>query len=246
MEEPDALQELIAHFAAIPGKKVLVHGGGRTATDVAGRLGLESRMVQGRRITDADTLDVITMVYGGLISRKVVAQLQAAGVNAVGLTGADLNLIRARKRPVGEIDWGFVGDVESVNGDGLHALLETGAVPVFAAITHDGHGQLFNTNADTIAAELAAALSAYYDVTLAYCFEHPGVMRDLNDPNSLVAELTSARYRTLKDDGTIKEGMLPKLDNGFRALAKGAQHVVVCKSDQLQFQQPQGTWLTEA
>ena len=242
VEEPAALAAFVRHFAAVPVPKILVHGGGRTATDVATRLGIESRMVEGRRLTHADALDVITMVYGGLISRRLVAHLQAAGTNAVGLTGADLDLIRARQRPVGNIDWGFVGDVAHVNADGLRALLATGATPVFAAITHDGAGQLLNTNADTIAAEVAAALAPHYDVTLAYCFEHPGVMRSLAEPDALIARLTPDDYAHLRADGTIQAGMVPKLDNGFRALAAGAR-VVVCRSDQLQHARPRGTWL---
>ena len=177
VEEEATLRQLLNDFAAIDGHKVLVHGGGRSATKIAAQLGIESKMVNGRRITDAETLKVVTMVYGGLVNKNIVAGLQARGVNALGLTGADMNVIRSVKRPVKEVDYGFVGDVEQVDATLLSDLIHKGVVPVMAPLTHDGHGNMLNTNADTIAGETAKALSALFDVTLVYCFEKKGVLR---------------------------------------------------------------------
>lgn len=174
VEEPDTLNQLLDDFSSMPGYKVLVHGGGRSATRIAAQLGIESRMVNGRRITDADTLKVVTMVYGGLVNKNIVAGLQARGVNAVGLTGADMNVIRSVKRPVKDIDYGYVGDVEKVDGAALTELIHRQIVPVMAPLTHDGQGNLLNTNADTIAGETAKALAEYFEVTLVYCFEKEG------------------------------------------------------------------------
>ena len=198
VEEKASLTALLDRFAAIDGRKVLIHGGGRSATRIAGLLGIESRMVDGRRITDSETLKVVTMVYGGLVNKNIVAGLQARGVNALGLTGADCNIIKAHKRPVKTIDYGFVGDVECADGDMLSRLIEQGITPIIAPLTHDGKGTMLNTNADTMAAETAKALATVYDTTLIYCFELPGVMRDPEDADSLIATITGESYRALR------------------------------------------------
>ena len=190
VEEPETLDRLLADFSALPGYKVLVHGGGRSATQLAARLGIESHMVNGRRITDAETLKVVTMVYGGLVNKNIVAGLQAKGVNAIGLTGADMDVIRSVKRPVQEVDYGFVGDVKRVNTDLLASLIHQGVVPVMAPLTHDGAGHLLNTNADTIAGETAKALARHFEVTLVYCFEKKGVLRDADDDESVIPVIT--------------------------------------------------------
>lgn len=231
VEESESLQSLLDRFAAIEGHKVLIHGGGRSATRIAGKLGIESRMVDGRRITDAATLEVVTMVYGGLVNKNIVAGLQARGINALGLTGADCNVLRAHKRQATEVDWGFVGDVDSADGAMLAKLIDEGIVPIMAPLTHDGKGNLLNTNADTIASATAKALAPYFDVTLTYCFEHPGVMRRPDDATSLIPQIDSAGYRSLLADGTISGGMIPKIDNAFAALAGGVSRVIITKAD---------------
>ena len=233
VEESNSLGDLLNRFANIEGHKVLIHGGGRSATRIAERLGIESRMVNGRRITDEETLQVVTMVYGGLVNKNIVAQLQARGINALGLTGADCNIIKAHKRPVTDIDYGFVGDVESVNGEMLAGLIGRGVVPVIAPLTHDGKGSMLNTNADTMAAETAKALSAFFDVTLTYCFELPGVMRNPEDNDSLIPCITRATYRELLAEGTISGGMIPKIDNAFNAIENGVSEVVITKADSI-------------
>ena len=227
VEEEASLRQLLDDFAAIEGRKVLVHGGGRSATRLAERLGIESRMVNGRRITDAETLKVVTMVYGGLVNKNIVAGLQARGVNALGLTGADMNVIRSLKRPVKDIDYGFVGDVEQVNATLLGDLIAQGVVPVMAPLTHDGQGCMLNTYADTIAGETAKALAALFDVTLVYCFEKKGVLRDENDDNSVIPTINSAEFKQLVADGVIQGGMIPKLENSFEALEAGVSEVVI-------------------
>ena len=231
VEEQDSLAALLDRFSAIEGNKVLIHGGGRSATRMAERLGIESRMVGGRRITDSDTLQVVTMVYGGLVNKTIVAQLQARGVNALGLTGADCNRIKAHKRPVGEVDYGFVGDVDKADGLMLSRLIEQGIVPIVAPLTHDGNGNLLNTNADTMAAETAKALSAHYDTRLIYCFEFPGVMRDPDDADSLIPTITRESYRTLLADGIVSGGMVPKIDNAFNAIDNGVGEVIITRAD---------------
>ena len=231
VEEQDSLAALLDRFSAIEGNKVLIHGGGRSATRMAERLGIESRMVGGRRITDSDTLQVVTMVYGGLVNKTIVAQLQARGVNALGLTGADCNIIKAHKRPVGEVDSGFVGDVDKADGLMLSRLIEQGIVPIVAPLTHDGNGNLLNTNADTMAAETAKALSAHYDTRLIYCFEFPGVMRDPDDADSLIPTITRESYRTLLADGIVSGGMVPKIDNAFNAIDNGVGEVIITRAD---------------
>lgn len=233
VEDNDTLQQLLKDFAAIPGKKILVHGGGRSATAMATRLGIESKMVEGRRITDADMLQVVTMVYGGLVNKNIVAGLQAKGLNAIGLTGADGNVIRSVKRPVKDIDWGFVGDVEAVNTDTLTTILNQDMIPVLAPLTHDGNGQLLNTNADTIAGETAKALSRIYKVTLVYCFEKPGVLLHEDDDNSVIPYISYYDFPRLVEDGTISGGMIPKLQNAFSALQAGVTSVLITKASNL-------------
>ena len=228
VEDEAQLTQLLNDFAAIEGKKVLVHGGGRRATKVAAALGIESKMVNGRRITDADMLEVVTMVYGGLVNKNLVARLQAAGVNALGLTGADIDVIRSHKRPIKDgIDFGFVGDVEKANGQMLHTLINAGITPVMAPLTHDGQGHILNTNADTIAGETAKALAPYYDVTLIYSFEKKGVLSNPDDDNSVISEITREDFERYKADGTVAGGMIPKLDNAFDAIDAGVKRVII-------------------
>ena len=227
VEDKDSLEQLLTQFSQIRGKRILVHGGGLLATSLAEKLGIETQMVEGRRITDAATLEVVTMVYAGLINKTIVAGLQAKGCNALGLTGADLNVIRAVKRPVKDIDYGLVGDIMGVNTSELRMLLNEEVVLVMAPITHDGKGQLLNTNADTIAADLAIELSNYYTVNLFYCFEKKGVLLNPDDENSVISELSYNRFKQLQLIGTIKEGMIPKLDNGFIAMKNGVNQVLI-------------------
>ena len=228
VEDEAQLAQLLKDFCAIEGKKVLVHGGGRRATQVAAKLGIESKMVNGRRITDADMLSVVTMVYGGLVNKNLVARLQAHGENALGLTGADMNVIRSHKRPLKDgIDFGFVGDVDSADGQMLSRLIEAGITPVMAPLTHDGKGHILNTNADTIASETAKALAPYYDVTLIFSFEKKGVLRHPDDDNSVIPTITHADYIRYKEDGTISGGMLPKIENALAAIDAGVSRVII-------------------
>lgn len=233
VEQPESLDALLAAFAALDGKKILVHGGGRTATAIAAELGIESRMVGGRRVTDEAMLRVVTMVYGGLVNKGVVAQLQARGLDAIGLTGADLNVIRSEKRPVKDVDYGFVGDVKQADGAKLAQLLEMGAVPVVAPLTHDGCGHLLNTNADTMAATVATALAPFYDVTLTFCFEKAGVLRDADDDRSLIPTITAADFRGLVDEGVVSGGMIPKIENALDAVSRGVGRVVITSARDL-------------
>ena len=227
VEEADTLNQLLADFSALPGYKLLVHGGGRSATRLATQLGIESKMVNGRRVTDAETLKVVTMVYGGLVNKNIVAGLQAKGVDAIGLTGADMDVIRSVKRPVKDIDYGFVGDVERVDAEALAALICRGVVPVMAPLTHDGEGHILNTNADTIAGETAKALARLFEVTLVYCFEKKGVLSDENDEDSVIPVLTRELFQQYVSQGIIKEGMIPKLENSFSAIDAGVAQVVI-------------------
>lgn len=227
VEETDTLNRLLSDFSAVPGYKLLVHGGGRSATRIAAQLGIESRMVNGRRITDAETLKVVMMVYGGLVNKNIVAGLQGKGVNAVGLTGADMGVIRSDKRPVKDVDYGFVGDVKEVRADVLVQLIRQGIVPVMAPLTYDGAGGLLNTNADTIAGETAKALSEAFDVTLMYCFEKKGVLRDENDDDSVIPVITPDLFRQYVDEGVIQGGMIPKLENSFSAVEAGVIQVII-------------------
>lgn len=225
VEDEARLSRLLADFSAIEGRKVLVHGGGRRATAVASSLGIESKMVGGRRITDSQMLEVVTMVYGGLVNKNIVARLQACGIDALGLTGADIDVIRSHKRPVKDVDYGFVGDVERVDGDKLSQLIEAGITPVMAPLTHDGQGNMLNTNADTIAAETAKALAGQYDVTLIFSFEKKGVLARPDDDDSLIPLITRADYMRYAADGTVSGGMLPKLENAFNAISAGVSRV---------------------
>lgn len=233
VEESDTLQQLLHDFSTLEGKKMLVHGGGRSATRLSERLGIESQMVNGRRITDLETLKVVTMVYGGLVNKNIVAGLQAIGLNAIGLTGADMNVIRSVKRPVKDIDYGFVGDVESVNTDCLSTLLQAGTVPVLAPLTHDGKGSMLNTNADTIAGEVAKAMSPLYDVTLVYCFEKKGVLSNEEDDDSVIPMITPQLFEEYKAREVIKGGMIPKLENAFAAIRTGVEKVIITSSSDL-------------
>lgn len=234
VEEEATLKALLNDFAAIEGRKVLVHGGGRSATRIATMLGIESQMVNGRRITDAETLKVVTMVYAGLVNKSIVAGLQARGVNALGLTGADMNVIRSVKRPVKEVDYGFVGDVEQVDASLLADLIGKGVVPVMAPLTHDGQGNMLNTNADTIAGETAKALSDLFDVTLIYCFEKKGVLRDEHDDDSVIPQINRAEFEQYVADGVIQGGMIPKLENSFEAISAGVSEVVITLASVIQ------------
>ena len=228
VEDELQLSQLLRDFSAIEGRKVLVHGGGRRATKVAEQLGIETKMVNGRRITDEQMLEVVTMVYGGLVNKQVVARLQANGVKAIGLTGADADVIRSHKRPLKDgIDFGFVGDVDRADGQVLQHLVEQGIVPVMAPLTHDGKGNILNTNADTIASETAKALAPLYVVTLIYSFEKPGVMKDPDDETSLIPEITRADFERYKADGTISGGMLPKIENALAAVEAGVCRVII-------------------
>ena len=227
VEDTTQTAQLLDAFSRIEGRKVLVHGGGRRATQVAKSLGIESKMAGGRRITDAPMLQVVTMVYGGLVNKTLVAQLQALGVNALGLTGADIDVIRSHKRPVKDIDYGFVGDVERANENALSALLEAGITPVMAPLTHDGKGTILNTNADTIASETAKALARIYDTTLIFSFEKKGVLANADDDDSVIPVITREDYKRYVADGTVSGGMLPKLENAFNAIDAGVQRVII-------------------
>ena len=246
VEDPSSLDILLDAFVKVEGPKALVHGGGRSATKLAEQLGIESRMVGGRRITDAATLRIVTMVYAGLVNKNIVAQLQCLGCNALGLTGADLNLIRAHRRPITPegIDFGFVGDVDAADGSRLLDLMSAGIIPVIAPLTHDGAGSLLNTNADTIAQTVASAIAnsaVNTQVTLTYCFELPGVMGDPSDDSTLIPRLNEPMFRRLVADGTIAGGMIPKLENAFRALRSGIQKVRITNIRNLEG----GTEITE-
>ncbi len=223
------LGEFLDQFSKIEGPKILVHGGGKLATKFSQRLGLEPKMIEGRRVTDAEALEVVTMIYGGLVNKNIVAGLQARGTNAIGLCGADANLIKAHKRPLKNgIDYGFVGDVDRVNDQVLLGLVNLGLVPIVAPLTHDSNSQLLNTNADTMAAETAIAMSKHYETSLFYTFELEGVMKDINDPNSLINQMGSVYYKELKQEGVVHSGMIPKLDNAFDSLRRGINNLFIC------------------
>ncbi len=233
VEEPDTLQQLLRDFSSIEGHKVLVHGGGRSATKIASQLGIESQMVNGRRITDAEMLKVVTMVYGGLVNKNIVAGLQALQVNALGLTGADMNIMRSDKRPVKDVDYGFVGDVKEVNADVLASLIQQGIVPVLAPLTHDKQGHMLNTNADTIAGEAAKALAKYFDVTLMFCFEKKGVLLNEDDDESVIPEIDRASFQKYVAEGIIQGGMIPKLENAFQAIDAGVKEVIITQASEI-------------
>ena len=233
VEEPDSLNALLDQFHKISGNKILVHGGGTTATEIAKKLGIKTKMVDGRRVTDDRMLDVVIMVYGGLVNKKVVAGLQARSCNAIGLSGADLDMIIARKRPVKDIDYGFVGDIEDVNSKELRLLINENVVPVIAPLTHDGRGQILNTNADTIASEIAIELANFYTIYLFYCFDKKGVLLDPDDESSIIYDLDPELYEKYKTENVITEGMIPKLDTGFKAKRKGVKEVLITNAENI-------------
>lgn len=230
VDNPTLLQQVLQQFSQLQEHKLLVHGGGKLATQLSERLGIKSTIVHGRRLTDAAMLEIVTMVYGGDINKNIVARLQGIGCNAFGLTGADGNLIPARKREDSQQDWGYVGDFDAaqINVGLLEQLYAVGLTPVIAPLTHDGKGSMLNTNADTIAAGLAVALSKHYTTTLIYSFEKKGVLRDVDDPDSVIDSITPETYTRYKQEGLIAEGMIPKLDNAFRALEAGVSSVRIC------------------
>ena len=233
IDDESKLSQFLKEFSTINGKKILVHGGGKLATRLAEQLNIPQQLIDGRRITDAETLKVVTMVYAGYINKNIVGQLQAFGDNAIGICGADGNAILAHKRQNASLDYGYAGDVDKVNVSFFSDLLENNYSVVIAPITHDGKGQLLNTNADTIAQEIAKALSEIYSVQLVYSFEKPGVLMDANDDASLIKEINPTSYKQLKESGAIFAGMIPKLDNAFAALDNGVEKVIIGKADQL-------------
>lgn len=228
LDDEEMLSKALEAFSQIKGPKILVHGGGKKGSEISRRLGIEPQMVDGRRITDAATLEVVTMVYCGLLNKKIVAQLQSLGCNALGLSGPDGNAIHAHQRPAGEVDFGLAGDVDLVNKSLISSMLYKGITPVFSPITHDGSGQLLNTNADTIARMLAASLSKDFEVTLKFCFEKNGVLLTPDDDNSVMKKLSKTEYKLFRSNGTISEGMIPKLDNAFAAKKGGVSKVWIC------------------
>ena len=245
VEDEAQLTELLKAFAAIKGAKILVHGGGRRATKVAERLGIETKMVDGRRITDAAMLEVVTMVYGGLVNKRVVAMLQSQGVDAIGLTGADGDIIRSVKRPLKNgIDYGFVGDVKKVDGAKIAHFIDKNLVPVIAPLTHDGAGSILNTNADTMASETAKALASLYDVTLIYSFEKKGVLSNPDDDDSVIPVITHEDFERYRADGTISGGMLPKIENALAAVDAGVGRVIITLATALDGEQ--GTVIRKA
>ncbi len=233
IDNPEACARFLKNFATLSSPKILVHGGGKVATQIAARLQIETQMVEGRRITDKPMLDVVTMVYGGLVNKNLVAQLQAAGCNAIGLTGADGGIIKSVKRPVKTIDYGFVGDIESVNDEQIDSLLKSSLIPVVAPLTYSAEGLLLNTNADTMASALAVGMASKYEINLIYCFEKKGVLSDPDDDDAVISSLTPDSYAGYKLSGAINKGMIPKLDNAFEALNKGVAKVTICHADEL-------------
>lgn len=233
IDNPEASKSFLEEFSRLEGNKILVHGGGKVATQIASRLGIEALMVEGRRITDKPMLEIVTMVYGGLVNKTLVATLQSLKTNAIGLTGADAGIIEAVKRPVKAVDYGYVGDIKAVNGPMLASFLEAGLVPVIAPLTYAAAGDLLNTNADTMASATAVALSGLFKVSLIYCFEKDGVLSDPEDDSSVIPELDRPIYEHYKETGAINKGMIPKLDNSFDALREGVERVVICHAKDL-------------
>ena len=233
IDSPEATARFVEAFAALEGPKLLVHGGGKLATRLAAQLGIESRMVDGRRITDRETLDVVTMVYAGLINKRLVAALSAAGCRAIGLSGADGNAVTARRRSPQPVDYGFEGDIERADSALLRRLLEDGMAPVFSAITCDGRGPLLNTTADSVASAVAVAASRIAPTQLVFCFEKAGVLRDVEDERSVIAEITPDTYAALRAEGALSAGMLPKIDGALRAVASGVESVVITQAEAL-------------
>lgn len=228
VEDARILNQVLSDFIELPGYKILVHGGGAKASQLGQKLGTPAQMIDGRRITDAATLEIVTMVYAGLYNKKVVAQLQAKSCNAIGLSGADGNFIQAHQRIVQKIDYGFAGDIDQVDAKGIDRLLKADFTPVFCAITHNRKGQLLNTNADTIASELSTAMATFYEVKLILCLDLVGVLSDHEDPNTLISKLDHASYQRHKKSGKISGGMIPKLDNAFAAISSGVDSVKIC------------------
>jgi acetylglutamate kinase len=235
IDDPSRLEGFLGSFAAIQGAKILVHGGGRIATQMGERLGITPHYVDGRRITDAETLELVTMVYGGLVNKQVVARLQSVGCNAIGLSGSDGGVLRGRKRPVGKLDYGFVGDLDaaSVNVRLLQTLMDAGLTPVLAPLTYDGASGLLNTNADTIAQEIAKAFSQIAAVALIYCFEKGGLLLDAEDESSVISSIGERGFRELVGAGAVSGGMIPKLDNAFAAIRAGVQKVIIGRAEDL-------------
>jgi len=233
IDNDEKLSLFLREFASVPGSKILVHGGGKLATKLADQLGIKQQLIDGRRITGEETLKVVTMVYAGYINKKIVAELQSLGLQTVGICGADGNSIKAHKRIHPNIDYGFVGDIDNINESFFSNLLENNTTVVIAPITHDGNGQLLNTNADTIAQEVAKALSKSYAVQLVYSFEKNGVLLDINNEDSVIKEMNSSSYKKLKEQQAIFAGMIPKLDNAFTALQSGVNKVIIGKAEEL-------------
>lgn len=233
IDNPLAIEEFLTRFSSLSGHKILIHGGGKIATKIAEKLGVKTVIVEGRRITDEPMRDVVTMVYGGLVNKQIVAKLQSKNCNAIGLTGADGNSILAEKRKAGAVDYGYVGDVRAVNSTFIKTLLEAGVTPVFAPLTYDKEGNILNTNADTQASSVAVAVSGDFKVNLIYCFEKKGVLSDASDDNSVISNLNPELYEKYKKEGVIYEGMIPKLDNAFSAIKNGVNQVIICHADEL-------------
>lgn len=227
IEDTIALEAILESFASLKGPKILVHGGGKKATELGNKLGISTTMVNGRRVTTSESLELAVMVYAGLVNKNIVAQLQGKGCDALGLSGADANVVLAKKRRVKEINFGYVGDVSKVNSQVISKFLYANFSPVFCALSHDGHGQLLNTNADTIAAEIASSMSEEFEVTLFYCFEKKGVLKNVDDADSVIKNITKESYKELLATNTISEGMLPKIDNCFYALHNQVSKVCI-------------------
>jgi acetylglutamate kinase len=243
IENDDNLSLFLNSFSQIEGPKILIHGGGRLATKIAEKLGYKTKMIDGRRVTDESMLDVVTMVYGGLVNKNIVAKLQSMGINALGLSGADGNLIKAHKRPNKKVDYGWVGDVDEINSNLLLNLIKSDTVPVIAPLSHDGNGKMLNTNADTIANEVSKALAEKDEIQLILGFELNGVLKDFNNKSSVIPKITSKLFNQLKSDGLISEGMIPKLENAFDAIEKGVSSVRICNA--LKINQDSGTLVSK-
>lgn len=233
IDDEKQLASFLNDFSRIKYPKILIHGGGKIATKISEQLGIKPQMIDGRRITNADTLQVVQMVYGGLINKNIVAKLQSKHCNAIGLSGADGNIILAKKRTIAKIDYGYVGDVTKIQTNHIHSLFKAGFTPVIAPLTHDGNGQILNTNADTMASAIASSLAKKFDVNLIYCFEKSGVLRNMNDEKSLIPKMNIADYKIYIKEKIISKGMIPKLDNAFEALKKNVKSVVICHANEL-------------
>ena len=235
IDNADALERFVNDFAKLPAQKILIHGGGKLATRLSEKLEIPTQMIDGRRVTDRDTLDVVTMVYAGLVNKQIVAKLQAVGCNAIGLSGADANVIPAVRRSPIPVDFGFVGDInaDNINADFIATLLKAGVTPVFCAITHDAKGSLLNSNADSVASAVAVASATIAPTYMHFCFEKLGVMRDINDEASVIKEIVPESYRELREAGVVNKGMIPKIDNAFSAVKAGVKSVTIKHSDNL-------------